>query len=48
VVAVSLVPLVDTRPAVLVRDEVAGLTVDFDGTPRLDHAGQRPGGGGRP
>ncbi len=44
----ELVPLVDTRPAVLVRDEVAGLTVDFDGTPRLDHAGQRPGGGGRP
>jgi hypothetical protein len=44
----ALVPLVDTRPAVLVRDGVAGLTVDFDGTPRLDRAGRRADGGERP
>jgi len=44
----ALVPLVDTRPAVFVRDQVTGLTVDFDGTPRLDRAGRRADGGGRP
>jgi len=44
----ALVPLVDTRPAVAVRGGVAGVTVDFDGTPRLGRAGRRPGGGGRP
>lgn len=37
----SLVPLVDVRPVVLVKRDVAGLAVDFDGTLRLDEAGRR-------
>lgn len=44
----DLTPLVDTRPAVLVRRDVSGLAVDFDGTPRLERAGRRGGGGGSP
>ena len=44
----ALVPLVDTRPAVLVRADVAGVSVDFDGTLRLTRAGRRTDGGGRP
>lgn len=42
----ALTPLVDTRPAVLVRRDVSGLTLDFEGTPRLGRAGRPDGGGG--
>lgn len=36
-----LVALVDTRPFLVLDREVAGLRLDWDGTPRLDGAGRR-------
>lgn len=36
-----LVPLVETRPSLVVARDVAGLRLDWDGTPRLEGAGRR-------
>lgn len=37
----QLVPLVDTRPSLVLARDVAGLRLDWDGTPRLEGAGRR-------
>ncbi len=36
-----LVPLVETRPSLVLARDVAGLRLDWDGTPRLERAGRR-------